>query len=97
MVVQSGQHRTAVRVEHLLGVQWVQAVGDFDDALVDPEVGDVSIRQPAAGESACGEPGFDQFAHTFVIGAEVRQRARRRRNPRWLVDVSGRGGERSAA
>ena len=48
MVVQSWQHRTGLRIKHLLGVQWVEAVGDFEDALVDPDVGDVPIRQPAA-------------------------------------------------
>ena len=47
MVVQSGQHRTGVGIEHLLGVQRVEPVGDFDDALVDPDVGDATVRQPA--------------------------------------------------
>src|ERR1700761_3567883 len=47
MVVQSGQHRTTVSVEYLFGLQRVQAIGDFDDVLVAPQVGHVSIRQPA--------------------------------------------------
>ena len=48
MVVQPGQHRTGVGVDHLLGVQRVEPVGDLDDALVDPDVGDAAVRQPAA-------------------------------------------------
>ncbi len=75
MVVQPGQHRTAVGIEHLLGVQTGPSRSAIStDALVDPDVGDAPVRQLCRGESACGQPGFDQLAHAAVVRAELRLR-----------------------
>ena len=48
MVMQPGQHRTCLRVEHVLGAPRVEPIGDLDDAVVDADVGDAPVGQPAA-------------------------------------------------
>ena len=48
MVVEPGQHGTAVGVDDLLGVARVESVGDVGDALLDADVGDATVRQAGA-------------------------------------------------
>ena len=86
MVVQSGQHRTTVRVEHVLGVRRVQRVGDFDDMLVDPDVGGVPVRQPAAANQHVASLASISSRTRRLSAAERGGRVRWRRDPRWLVD-----------
>src|SRR4051812_42679756 len=44
MVVQPGQHCTGGGIDHLLGVEGVEPIGDFDDPLRDPDIDDPTVR-----------------------------------------------------
>ena len=48
MVVKTGQHHTGVGVDHVLGVQRFESLGDVCYPLVDANVGETTIRQCGA-------------------------------------------------
>ena len=48
MVMKSRQYRTGFGIDHLLGVQRFEAVGDIVDSLADPEIDNPAVGQHCA-------------------------------------------------
>ena len=44
MVVQPGQHCAGGGIDHLLGVERVEPIGDFEDPFRDPDIDDPTVR-----------------------------------------------------